>query len=188
MLCIAQWTTVGDVDIDIGANPSAEDAEEGVEANNRKTVDIIESFRLNVGTAVQHPDIHFRLMSPSHIHFKIYLHIHLLMTSSVCIPRYNCWSQRIQHLYIVMLHCCLWLARQYACADCAHAYTSLVRLLAAHGRLHDMQEQPTYDKKQFMGWAKVSDMHRNSFSCLLMEGRSGLRMSFWKLDDGVYPG
>ena len=43
-----QWTTVGDVEIDIGANPSAEEAEEGVESNNRKTVDIIESFRLNV--------------------------------------------------------------------------------------------------------------------------------------------
>ena len=43
-----QWTTVGDVDIDIGANPSAEEAEEGVESANRKTVDIIESFRLNV--------------------------------------------------------------------------------------------------------------------------------------------
>ena len=52
MLSIAQWTTVGDVDIDIGANPSAEDAEEGVDANDRKTVDIIESFRLNVGSAL----------------------------------------------------------------------------------------------------------------------------------------
>ena len=47
-LHLLQWTTVGDVDIDIGANPSAEEAEEGVESNERKTVDIIESFRLNV--------------------------------------------------------------------------------------------------------------------------------------------
>ena len=43
-----QWNTVGDVDIDIGANPSAEEAEEGVESTDRKVVDIIESFRLNV--------------------------------------------------------------------------------------------------------------------------------------------
>ncbi|CAL5219025.1 g783 [Coccomyxa viridis] len=42
-----KWTTVGDVDIDIGANPSAEEAEEGVESTDRNTVDIIESFRLN---------------------------------------------------------------------------------------------------------------------------------------------
>ena len=47
-----QWTTVGDVDIDIGANPSAEEAEEGVESTDRKTVDIIESFRLNVSYSV----------------------------------------------------------------------------------------------------------------------------------------
>ena len=47
-----QWTTVGDVDIDIGANPSAEEADEGVESTDRKTVDIIESFRLNVSDIV----------------------------------------------------------------------------------------------------------------------------------------
>ena len=48
-----QWTTVGDVDIDIGANPSAEEAEEGVESTDRKTVHIIESFRLNVSLRLQ---------------------------------------------------------------------------------------------------------------------------------------
>ena len=52
MLVAVQWTTVGDVDIDIGANPSAEEAEEGVESTDRKTVDIIESFRLNVSHGV----------------------------------------------------------------------------------------------------------------------------------------
>ena len=76
-----------------------------------------------------------------------------------------------------MLHCCLWLARQYTCANYAHAYTTLVRLLAAYSMLRDMQEQPTYDKKQFMGWAKVSDMHRSFHSCTLMEGLSGLKIS-----------
>ena len=52
-----QWTTVGDVDIDIGANPSAEEAEEGVESTDRKTVDIIESFRLNVSHITSQPFI-----------------------------------------------------------------------------------------------------------------------------------
>ena len=44
-----QWTTVGSVDVDIGANPSAEEADEGVDDSARKVVDIIDSFRLVVG-------------------------------------------------------------------------------------------------------------------------------------------
>ena len=55
MSVLLQWTTVGDVDIDIGANPSAEEADEGVESTDRKTVDIIESFRLNVRTPSNRP-------------------------------------------------------------------------------------------------------------------------------------
>ncbi len=43
-----QWVTVGSVDVDIGANPSAEEAEEGVDDSARKVVDIIDSFRLVV--------------------------------------------------------------------------------------------------------------------------------------------
>lgn len=41
--------TVGDVDVDIGANPSAEEADEGTESTSRKVVDIVDSFRLVVG-------------------------------------------------------------------------------------------------------------------------------------------
>lgn len=41
-----QWVTVGDVDVDIGANPSAEEADEGTENSNRKVVDVVDSFRL----------------------------------------------------------------------------------------------------------------------------------------------
>eukprot|EP00891_Asterochloris_glomerata_P000902 jgi/Astpho2/902/Aster-x0975 len=41
-----EWQTIGDVDVDIGANPSAEDAEEGQDSSARKVIDIIESFRL----------------------------------------------------------------------------------------------------------------------------------------------
>lgn len=43
-----QWTTVGDVDVDIGANPSAEEADEGTESTSRKVVDVVDSFRLVV--------------------------------------------------------------------------------------------------------------------------------------------
>lgn len=43
--------TVGDVDVDIGANPSAEEADEGTESTSRKVVDIVDSFRLVVGTS-----------------------------------------------------------------------------------------------------------------------------------------
>lgn len=43
-----QWATVGDVDVDIGANPSAEEADEGTESTSRKVVDIVDSFRLVV--------------------------------------------------------------------------------------------------------------------------------------------
>lgn len=46
--CRMQWVTVGDVDVDIGANPSAEEADEGTESTNRKVVDIVDSFRLVV--------------------------------------------------------------------------------------------------------------------------------------------
>lgn len=53
-----QWVTVGDVDVDIGANPSAEEADEGTESTNRKVVDIVDSFRLVVSiscnTCLQH--------------------------------------------------------------------------------------------------------------------------------------
>ena len=104
-------------------------------------------------------------------------HIQLPMTSSVCTPIF---------CHIVTLDCCLWHARQHACADYAHAYTTLVRLLAAYNMLRDMQEQPTYDKKQFMGWAKVSDMHRTIFSCMLMEGWSVLQTLRRKADSGVH--
>lgn len=44
-----QWQEKGDVDVDIGANPSAEGGDdEGVESNTQKVVDLIDAFRLNV--------------------------------------------------------------------------------------------------------------------------------------------
>ena len=39
--------TIGNDNIDIGANPSAEDAEEGVEDSAKQVIDVIHSFRLN---------------------------------------------------------------------------------------------------------------------------------------------
>jgi hypothetical protein len=39
--------TVGNENIDIGANPSAEEAEEGVEDNAKAVIDVVHSFRLN---------------------------------------------------------------------------------------------------------------------------------------------
>ena len=50
-LVLTQWVTVGDVDVDIGANPSAEEAEEGTESTSRKVVDVVDSFRLVVCSA-----------------------------------------------------------------------------------------------------------------------------------------
>ena len=49
-LCFAllQWQEVGDTAIDTGANPSAEEADEGVDSSSRKVVDIIDGFRLVV--------------------------------------------------------------------------------------------------------------------------------------------
>jgi hypothetical protein len=43
-----KWVEVGDVDVDIGANPSAEEGgdDEGVDPASRKVVDIIDAFRL----------------------------------------------------------------------------------------------------------------------------------------------
>ena len=43
-----QWQEVGDTNVDIGANPSAEEAVEGVDPSSRKVVDIIDGFRLVV--------------------------------------------------------------------------------------------------------------------------------------------
>ena len=45
---LLQWVTVGDVDVDIGANPSAEEAEEATDSSARKVVDVVDSFRLVV--------------------------------------------------------------------------------------------------------------------------------------------
>jgi hypothetical protein len=43
-----QWTEVSETEVDIGANPSAEEAEEGVDSSARKVVDIVNAFRLMV--------------------------------------------------------------------------------------------------------------------------------------------
>ena len=45
---IVQWTTVGAVDVNIGANPSAEEGgeDEGVDDTTQKVVDIVDTFRL----------------------------------------------------------------------------------------------------------------------------------------------
>ena len=43
-----QWVELKDADVDIGANPSAEEAEEGVDNASRKVVDLIDAFNLAV--------------------------------------------------------------------------------------------------------------------------------------------
>ena len=50
-----KWTEVGDVDVDIGANPSAEEGgeDEGVDGASRKVVDIIDAFRLVLLLAIR---------------------------------------------------------------------------------------------------------------------------------------
>lgn len=54
LLCICdfcfQWVVQGAVDVDIGANPSAEggDEDEGVDDQAVKVVDIVDTFRLQV--------------------------------------------------------------------------------------------------------------------------------------------
>ena len=37
-----------DTDVDIGANPSAEEAEEGTDSSSRKVVDVVDAFNLSV--------------------------------------------------------------------------------------------------------------------------------------------
>ena len=37
-----------DADVDIGANPSAEEAEEGTDSSSRKVVDVVDAFNLSV--------------------------------------------------------------------------------------------------------------------------------------------
>lgn len=46
----SQWVAQGAVDVDIGANPSAEggDEDEGVDDKAVKVVDIVDTFRLQV--------------------------------------------------------------------------------------------------------------------------------------------
>ena len=46
-----QWVVQGAVNVDIGANPSAEggDDDEGVDDQAVKVVDIVDTFRLQVG-------------------------------------------------------------------------------------------------------------------------------------------
>ena len=46
-----QWQEQGDVDVDIGANPSAEGGDdEAVDSSSKKVVDLIDAFRLNVSS------------------------------------------------------------------------------------------------------------------------------------------
>jgi hypothetical protein len=51
--CLLQWVVQGAVDVDIGANPSAEggDDDEGVDDQSVKVVDIVDTFRLQVSCA-----------------------------------------------------------------------------------------------------------------------------------------
>ena len=53
---LLQWVTVGDVDVDIGANPSAEEEEDGVDSTSRKVVDVVDAFRLNVRCSLAQRD------------------------------------------------------------------------------------------------------------------------------------
>ncbi len=62
-VCDFQWVTVGDVDVDIGANPSAEEEEEGVDSTARKVVDVVDAFRLNVSTGTQYVPPHTCIIS-----------------------------------------------------------------------------------------------------------------------------
>ena len=50
MVSFVQWVVKGALDVDIGANPSAEGAEddEGVNDEAVKVVDIVDTFRLQV--------------------------------------------------------------------------------------------------------------------------------------------
>lgn len=49
-ILIIQWVTRGAVDVNIGANPSAEEGgeDEGVDDSVQKVVDIVDTFRLQV--------------------------------------------------------------------------------------------------------------------------------------------
>ena len=51
MFCnLFKWVVVGDVDVDIGANPSEENPnDEAVDPTSRRVVDIVDGFRLVVG-------------------------------------------------------------------------------------------------------------------------------------------
>lgn len=52
LLGLFQWVVQGAIDVDIGANPSAEGGEdEGVDDQAVKVVDIVDTFRLQVGVA-----------------------------------------------------------------------------------------------------------------------------------------
>ena len=46
--CHIQWVELKDADVDIGANPSAEEAEEGTDSSSRKVVDVVDAFNLSV--------------------------------------------------------------------------------------------------------------------------------------------
>lgn len=50
VFCTSQWVVQGSVDVDIGANPSAEGEDEdgGVNDEAVKVVDIVDTFRLQV--------------------------------------------------------------------------------------------------------------------------------------------
>lgn len=50
MFLFLQWVVQGSIDVDIGANPSAEGGDdEGVDDQAVKVVDIVDTFRLQVG-------------------------------------------------------------------------------------------------------------------------------------------
>ena len=60
----AQWVEVGDVDVDIGANPSAEEAEEGLDSGAKKVVNLQDAFRLQEGPSYSKKELMTYLKVP----------------------------------------------------------------------------------------------------------------------------
>ena len=72
-----QWVVQGAVDVDIGANPSAEGGEddEGVDDQAVKVVDIVDTFRLQVSHAHLSMSYHYFCLFPCKTASNIYYHM-----------------------------------------------------------------------------------------------------------------
>ena len=84
----SQWVELGDVDVDIGGNPSAEDEAEALESSSKKVVDLQDAFRLQEGPSYSKKELMTYLKARAITTYTAHCIIRLRSHESPCLKRH----------------------------------------------------------------------------------------------------